>query len=99
LSLLKLEMAEKGKRKMTTPSITNDKTIAEWDAIIAEATAAKQALAEGKIDELLVRIESECADLNTTPKQLLASFVKRSGPGRRGRPRKDNGAAAQSKGE
>jgi len=68
--------------------LTNSKTIAELDAIINDAIAAKQALADAKIEDLLARIESECEDLNITPKQLLAIFNKRK---RKARAHKDNG--------
>ena len=71
------------------PGEINGKSIAELDAIINGAIAAKQALSDAKIDELLGRIESECDALDITPRQLLAIVAKRK---RKSRKQKEDSA-------
>ena len=77
-----------GTSEMTDMTMTNQtggtKSLAELNAIIAEATAQKAQMYDVELERLVREVEERCELLQVSPTQLVKMFRK----GTRGRPRK-----------
>ena len=69
---------------MSDVGLNGASTLAELDAIIAEASARKAAMYDEELARLIGEVEERCRLLGLTPRQLVGMFKK----GRRGRPAK-----------
>lgn len=64
--------------------VLTGKSVAELNALIAEATARKAEMFDAELMEMVRDVEARCEALNISPMQVVTLLRK----GRRGRPRR-----------
>jgi hypothetical protein len=74
---------------MAQTAATESRSLAELNAIIAEATAQKARMYEAELERLVREVSERCEQLQMTPAQLWKELKKSKAPRGRGRPRKD----------